>query len=106
MTVRYYKATDGMLTVFRATTRVCASAWFTTETGQSGLPFLRRSPGIGFSTHGPATRGGNYPTVEITEAEYAALVAAKVARVKNEGRDPKYFTSLQDSWVLNRTLAS
>ena len=99
MTVRYYKATDGVLTVFRATTRVYASAWFTTETGQGGLPLLRRSPGIGFSPHALGTRGGNYPAVEITEAEYDTLVAAKIERVKNEGRDPKYFTSLQDSWV-------
>ena len=106
MAVRYYKATDGLLTVFRATTRAYASAWFTTETGQGRLPFLRRSPGIGFSKHALGTRGGEYPTVEITEAEYAALVAAKVARVKNEGRDPKYFTSLQDSWVDNQALAS
>ena len=106
MTVRYYKATDGVLTVFRATTRVCASAWFTTETGQGGLPLLRRSPGIGFSPHAPGARGGNYPAVEITEAEYGALVVAKIARIKNDGRDPKYFTSLQDSWVRNRALAA
>ena len=106
MTVRYYKATDGVLTVFRASTRVYASAWFATETGQSGLPALRRSPGIGFSTHARTTRGGNYPAVEITEAEYGALVVAKVARIKNDGRDPKYFTSLQDSWVHNQALAS
>ena len=106
MTVRYYKATDGVLTVFRATARVCASAWFTTETGQGGLPLLRRSPGIGFSPHALGARGGNYPAVEITEAEYDTLVAAKIERVKNEGRDPKYFASLQDSWVHNRALAS
>jgi hypothetical protein len=106
MTDRYYKATDGLLTVFRASKRVYASAWFTTEIGQGGLPFVRRSPGIGFSMHAPGARGGNYPTEEITEAEYAALVAAKVERVKNEGRDPKYFTSPQDSWVHNRALAS
>jgi hypothetical protein len=106
MTVRYYKATDGLLTVFRATTRVYASAWFTTETGQGRPPFLRRSPGIGFSTHAPGGRGGNYPAVEITEAEYAALVAAKIERAKNEGRDPKYFASLQENWVHNRALAS
>jgi hypothetical protein len=106
MTVRYYKATDGVLTVFRASTRVYASAWFTTETGQGRLPFLRRSPGIGFSKHAPGTRSGNYPTIEITEAEYGALLMAKVARIKNDGRDPKYFTSLQDSWVRNRALAA
>ena len=106
MTVRYYKATDGVLTVFRASARVYASAWFATETGQSGLPAQRRSPGVAFSTHARTTRGGNYPAVEITEAEYGALVVAKVARIKNDGRDPKYFTSLQDSWVHNQALAS
>ena len=75
------------------------------EARQGRLPFLRRSPGIGFSKHAPGKRGGNYPTVEITEAEYAALVAAKVERVRNEGRDPMY-TTPQDSWVHNQALAS
>jgi hypothetical protein len=107
MTKRYYKATDGVLTVFRATTRVFASAWFTTETPPGGLPYpymLGPRGGIGFSNK--PVSPGKYVVVEITAAEFGALQAAKVERIKAMGGDPSHHTSHQDSWVHNRCLGA
>jgi hypothetical protein len=92
MAKTYFKATDGVRTIFRAT-----------EAGRlyrSGVFF----PGgaIGFSGKVPST--GSYPAVKITKAEYDTLVRAKVARVIATGKDPKYAESPQDSWVNNASL--
>jgi hypothetical protein len=96
MTIRYFKATDGVITVFRASaTRVYASAWFTTEGN-------RPIGDIGFS--GKPLPLGKYPAVEITKAEYEALQAAKLERVKAAGENPKWATSPQSSWVRNAAL--
>jgi hypothetical protein len=105
MSKRYYKATDGVLTVFRATTRVFASARFTTETPPGGLPhpyMFGPRGGIGFSSK--PVSPGKYVVVEITEAEFDALQAAKVERIKATGGNPSDHTSHQDSWVRNRCL--
>jgi hypothetical protein len=96
MTLRYFKATDGQITVFRASaTRAYASAWFTTEGN-------RPIGDIGFS--GKPLPLGKYPAVEITKAEYEALQAAKVERVKAAGENLKWATSPQSSWVRNADL--
>lgn len=95
---RYFKATNGMTTVFRAT--------------KAGLYVAARiDPMIAFSK---TMKPGYWPAVEISKTEYAALVAAKVARLANDWRhrDPKNWprhdaqprwwgTSPQDSWVRN-----
>jgi hypothetical protein len=97
--LRYFSATDGVITVFRASaSRVYSSAWFTTEVSQ-GKP--RPANGLGFSVskHGNYP-GGKYPAKEISKAEYDQLVAWKVNRLLAAGRYPGG-ASPQDSWVVN-----
>lgn len=104
--MRYYKATDGVLTVFRATDgNGYAFAVFCTDcTGALPFPAPRRGQmPIGFSNVSGADR---HPAVEITASEYQALQAAKVERVKNSGRDPKYYTAPSDSWVRNKAIGA
>jgi hypothetical protein len=91
MSKRYFKATDGKTTFFRASdTRVYASAQKTT----GSVSFSAGPPGFGW-----------VPAVEITKAEYEALVALKNARLEavyGEGGSrysPPYF-----SWVCNSQL--
>lgn len=89
---KFYKATDGKITAFRATAsgRAYQSAQLT---GKGGIGF-RSAKALP-----PAT----FPAVEITKAEYDALQAAKVERLKAEGKRGSY-TSPQDSWVRNASL--
>lgn len=98
MTKRYYKASDGTFTIFRATdSRVYQSAWMTvdgfktrpTNMGFSAKPTYRASAGISGSP-------GSYPAVEIDKPEYEALVAAKKARTDDN--------SPSASWVPNADL--
>lgn len=113
MIARYYKATDGGRTYFRSTQ---SRAYRSLTIGRAGT--------IGFSGSEPSqVRGGMaaYPAVEITKAEYAALVKAKAARielVKAEiaARDDRtaefwrernfrgFCDSPQDSWIFNSAL--
>lgn len=74
---KYYAATDGKRTTFRATAeRTYNSAGF--------------DP-IRFSANRPS--GLMFPTIEITKAEYDALAGKKNARTK--------YNSPQHSWVTN-----
>jgi len=98
---RYFKATDSLITVFRATK---AGAYV--SAGMRPVAFSK------------AMKPGYFPTVEITKAEYATLVSAKARRVAADwlGRDPKHWPDYdapprwwgngpQDSWVRNADIA-
>jgi hypothetical protein len=99
MTTRYFKATDGKVTVFRASkTRVYSSAWFDVYAADDGGPRVGAS---GFSVK-PAGWGGQFPAVEISKAEYDALVVRKVERIKAAGGNPSY-AAPHSSWVRNET---
>jgi len=87
---KYFSATDGTITVFRASA---------TRTYQSALK-LRN--GISFSATPAKLMEGAMPAVEITKGEYDALVALKVERLKASGT--KGYTKPGDSWVKNTSL--
>lgn len=99
MTKRYYKATDGQITVYRATeSREYHSAQIRKEDRYFGFSAL------------PASPAHPYPAVEIDKAEYQSLVAQKVARI--EARKAEMIAAGQrvysgfggapgDSWVAN-----
>lgn len=91
MSTRYYKATDGKVTVFRATAeRQYRSASFITKPdGQIAR--------LSFSSG-----SGSYETQEITAAEYRALVALKESRCRLQGRTDA--SSPQCSWISNASL--
>ena len=92
--MRYFKATDGVITVFRSSaTRVYVSASFTRYDGET-----RPSGDIGFSA-----KPGKFPTTEITHSEFVELTAAKVKRMKADGC-PTWMTGPQQSWVRNEAL--
>lgn len=85
----YFKATDGEITIFRATGRVYKYGYIGEDT-------------IGFSNvQGAAKRYRYFPAISITKSEYDALQAARVERLKCAGLDPTRHTSPRDSWVLN-----
>jgi len=80
---RYFKATNGTLTVFRSTmTRPYNSAW------------IKGTRSFGFSE-----KAGECPAIEITADEYTALVAIKARRLGGKMTGPA------DSWVLNSDLS-
>lgn len=91
MTDRYFKATDGVRTYFRASpTRVYRSM----STGQG---YNRRDTVLHMHDR------GMFPAVEITRAEYNALMALK--RIRTAGRT--YHSSApSDSWVENSEIAA
>jgi hypothetical protein len=114
MPTRYFKATDGTFTVFRATaSRVYASAWMVIDrsteraANDTWVPVGEPHPvNMGFSAKPSAA----LPAVEITKAEYSALVARKVARTDAEkAANPAlwrgYGHSPRDSWVSNEALS-
>jgi len=90
MSNKYFSATDGTITVFRASA---------TRTYQSALK-LRN--GISFSATPANLMEGAMPAVEITKGEYDALCALKVQRLKATGKS--YYTKPGDSWVKNTSL--
>ena len=103
---RYYMATDGVVTVFRATeTREYRSAWISAWT-QAADWYQARPSNFGFSA-----KTGPIPAIEIEKAGYEALVAAKMRRVaakieaaKAEGKPlSRHYDggSPSDSWVRN-----
>jgi hypothetical protein len=99
-TTRYFKATDGKITVFRASeTKAYAFATFKGEKLAEDHAWCGQ---IGFSA-----KAGDHPAVEITKAEYEALVAQKTARInaKNEARKAEgkrvWSVGPSDSWVQN-----
>jgi hypothetical protein len=92
MSLRYFKATDGRFTIFRATaSRVYGSAWIQTNGERVTL--------AGFSMK-PA---GMYPlpAIEIDRMEYHRLTALKMARIVTAGGNPKW-AAPSDSWVRNQ----
>lgn len=105
MTTRYFKGTDGIITVFRASkTKVYQSAWFSRDEGQT---FPRGDQGFSGATvarHPYATKYGvaarTVTTTEIAKAEYDSLVKLKNTRFA----DPTQ-ASPQDSWVPNAEIA-
>jgi hypothetical protein len=90
MTKRYFSATDGDVTVFRASaTRVYQSA-------------LKLRHGISFSATPAHLMLGAMPAKEITKAQYTALVALKQARVRASGGGRHQDGGApSDSWVAN-----
>jgi hypothetical protein len=108
---RYFKASDGTFTVFRASaSRVYRGAWMRVDRARQrnaegvwapvGEPF----PVImGFSAKlgGPS---GMLAAIEITKAEHQALVAAKNARAVADP-DACAPDSPRDSWVRNEALS-
>ena len=98
MTKRYFKASDGVFTIFRASdSRVYASAWMTVD------GFKTRPTNMGFSAK-PVYRAAEgvsglpsaLSAVEIDKAEYNALVRAKKARTEDNAPSA--------SWVRNADL--
>lgn len=88
----YFKATDGQVTIFRATGRVYKFGYISTNT-------------VGFSNvKGAVKEYRYYPAISITKSEYDALQAARVERVKCAGLDPTQHVSPRDSWVLNASI--
>lgn len=87
MTTRYFKATDGEKTYFRA-----SSGAYESLTGLE--PGALR---FGWSFHRDGR--GRHPVTEITRKEYVALIALKQKRVPGRNA-PGY------SWVLNSAIAA
>jgi hypothetical protein len=89
----YYKATNGVLTVFRATERrTYASAWIRQHVGRD-LPVA-----IGFSA-----KPDGCPVVEIDQDEYRRLAAIRDQRLfgdRTKHRNPRAC----DAWVHNSEL--
>ena len=99
--MRYFKATDGKVTVFRGSAmQVFRAANFRTEMLTKGW-----SP-IGEISFSLVRAGGNRPAVEISAAEYEALQAAKRARIARDygAADVSKSNSPQSSWVRNKEL--
>jgi hypothetical protein len=103
---RYFKATDGRFTVYRASpTRVYISAWLNPHTTHVDF---------GFSVAPPVGRG-RVAAIEISKAEYQALVARKAERIaafiaaRAAAGNPVYQgydgAAPGDSWVFNEALA-
>lgn len=98
MTTRYFSATDGTFTVFRATASAAyaSASWLGDRPYPYCLGFSRKPAGSGIP--------GRFPTTEISKAQYDALVAAKQDRQRLAGQDPQRYSSPQDSWVRNADL--
>jgi hypothetical protein len=105
----YYKATDGFITVFRATKQTYTHA------------FWRIREPVSLTTTDPVDlldivfsnldRAGHWPAIEITVTEYERLVRAKiqrqVARAGLTGRNVDHFrfdNRSHESWVRNKDL--
>lgn len=90
MTTRYFKATNGTVTVFRASkTKVY------THGAQIDLW------NVAFAT---AAKPGLWPAEEITKGEYDTLQARKVERVRSSGHPIAWASSPYNSWVNNAAL--
>lgn len=89
----YYKATDGVITVFRATERrTYLSAWIRRHAGEG------RPVGIGFTT-----KDDGFPVVEIDHDEYRRLAAIRDKRMF-AGEGPRWTPRARDAWVHNSEL--
>ena len=119
MTKRYFKATDGKFTIFRASeSRAYQGAWMRIEQlsrraadGKSWEPYGEPIPvAMGFSAY-PVPPHGQFPAIEIGKGEYQALVAIKTTRIdawcaelKAKGQTMFGGVSPSDSWVRNEEL--
>ena len=119
MTKRYFKATDGKFTIFRASeSRVYRGAWMRIDQsrrraadGKTWEPFGEPVPvAMGFSAY-PVPPHGQFPAVEIGKHEYQVLVQIKTARVEAwraelRAKGQTMFGSIgpSDSWVRNDEL--
>lgn len=93
---RYFKATDGTVTIFRASdARVYESAWV--QLYPTGAVHL-----MGFSAR-PA-RVGELVVEEIVKSDYDTLVARKNSRLKAIGARDDAFGEPRNSWVNNEAL--
>lgn len=100
---RFFKATDGDITVFRASaTKFYHSANFSSDQQVAGGPMMLLER-ISFSQYDHVP-GHTYPAEEIVQSEYATLVARKNSRIKAHG-DNREGASPQESWVRNAALA-
>jgi hypothetical protein len=100
---RFFKATDGYITVFRASAmRFYHSANFSSDQQVAGGPMVLLES-ISFSQYDHVP-GHTYPAEEIVQSEYDTLVARKNSRVKAHGGRHSDGASPQDSWVSNAAL--
>jgi hypothetical protein len=93
MAIRYFKATNGRFTIFRATaSRVYGSAWIQCDAHCVTLS--------GFSMKPASASVYPIPAIEIDRAEYERLNERKAARLILAGGNPKW-AAPSDSWVRN-----
>lgn len=113
---RFYKATDGRITVYRGTeTREYRSATFGSHylTPADGVDISSagwyRKGSLGFSASTPggsrAAWGGWHATEEITQSEYETLIATRNTWLQARGIDLRDRTSPQESWLPNAMLS-
>ena len=90
---RYFKATDGIVTVFRASaTRAYLFASFNAPNGVMGGKWEDKPS---FSA-----KAGKFPAEEISKVEYDALVARKNERIG--ANKPKWaYSQPWNSWIRN-----
>jgi hypothetical protein len=96
---RYFKATDGRVTVFRQASRqVYRWVHFRTED-------LTRGPApVGEITWSIARRDGAHPAEEIGPTEHTTLAVLKARRLHADYGDAGDARSPQNSWVRNADL--
>lgn len=116
MTKRYFKATDGKFTIFRASeSRAYRYGWMTIDQPHRRAPdgyYKRDGEAIPLDVSFTNTkRLGACPAIEIGKHEYQVLVAIKTARVeawreerRAEGQTMFGSISPSDSWVRNDEL--
>jgi len=93
--MRYFKASDGKITVFAAAQPPCDDYSWAHIADEWHFNFgyeAHHSPSVAIRS------------VEITEAEYAALRAAMLAHADSEGRDPKSLRRKSNGWLRNENL--
>ena len=91
MTTRYFKATDGAITYFRASA---------TRVYQAAYPSQYHRQGASFSASAPDFVSA-MPAVEITKAEYQTLLAAKAKRQDAVQMNKYWRNQPSESWVAN-----
>jgi hypothetical protein len=93
MSLRYFKATNGRFTIFRASaSRVYGSAWIQCSADRVTVS--------GFSMKPASASVYPLPAIEIDRMEYHRLTALKMARIVTQGGNPKWAVP-SDSWVKN-----
>src|SRR5690242_11559387 len=101
MSKRYFKSTDGRVTVFRASdTRDYQSAAFVSVVDDAGTGRIKGY--IQFSGASADSFLGGWPATGIDKAEYERLIAIKRRRTAGSA----YSNAPRDSWIANRELES